>query len=66
MGEDVKKIGETLLGVETVQKIEEYLDLLRENDSICNFSVKIPLPENRDDRVLIHKFVRENLPFMES
>lgn len=31
-----------------------------------HFEVKVPLPESKEDRMKIHDFVREHLPFLDS
>lgn len=55
-----------LLGNEATAKIMALIEMLRTNPHMRHFEVRVPLPETKEDRMLIHTFVREKLPFLDS
>ena len=55
-----------LLGLEATDQLLHLVDLLKENPNMRHFEVKVPLPESKEDRMKIHDFVREHLPFLDS
>lgn len=55
-----------VLGDEATDKIFKYIEDVKENCNRTNFSIKVPLPAEKEGRMKVHNLIRTHLPFMES